>query len=84
MACREVDIEPCYKSVYEVVTSRRQLKGYREGKISRCAGVEIKSQDCGGVCHSRFDFYCINERLGQGSLLQRGVVKPVDVIPDCN
>lgn len=35
------------------------------------------------VRHDRFQVYSIDERFTESNILDAGVVKPVDIIPDC-
>lgn len=82
VACGEVNIEPCDKGVYEVVAAAVEDEWGGEGEVCGCAGVEIEGKDGGGVGDNGLDLDGVDERLGQGGVLERRVVESVDVIPD--
>jgi hypothetical protein len=84
VASREVDIKPSNKGVDEIVTAAGELEGDRECKVGDSAGVEIQGKDGHGVSHGGLDVDGVDKRLSQSSLLERGVIKSVDIVPDYN
>lgn len=84
VACGEVDVEPSNEGVDEVVSSGVEDEGAGEGKVRSSAGVEVKSEDCGGVGDDCLDLDSVHEGLGKGGLLQGGVVEAVDVVPEAD
>lgn len=82
VACREVDIEPSDKGMDEIVTSAGKFEGNRKSKIVHGAFIQIKGQDSNRVSDSSLDLDIVNERLGKSSLLERGIVESVDIIPN--
>lgn len=83
VAPSEVDVEPCDQGVYEVITTAFQGEWYRKGKVGGCAGVQVQCNHGRRVRDSCLDLNGINERFGESGRLQRRIVEPVDVIPNC-
>lgn len=79
----EVDIEPSDQCMDKIVATAVESELLGEGEVSGRAGVEVEGQDGGGVGDNGFDFDGIDERLGKGGVLERGVIEAVDVVPDC-
>jgi hypothetical protein len=82
VASSEVNVEPCDESVDEVVATAIEDKGRGECEVGGCAGVEIEGEDCGWVGDNSLDFDGIDERFGEGSVLEWGVIESVDIVPD--
>lgn len=78
----EVDIEPSDEGVHKIVTANIKGVWYAEGEVGRCASIEVKGDNCGGVGNYGFDFDCVDERFSEGGDFERGVVESVNVIPD--
>lgn len=53
-----------------------------EGQVGDGASVQVQGQDGRGVGDDGLDIDSVDKGLGEGSLLERGVVEAVDVIPD--
>jgi len=78
----EVDVKPRDQGVDEVVALDRQLERSGKGQVGRGAGVEIEGEDRRRVRNNRLQVDGVDERLGQGRLLEGRVVEAVDVVPD--
>lgn len=78
----EFDVKPSHQRVNEVVASSSQIKRYTVGQIGNSALVQVEGEDTGGVGNDGLHLNSINEGLGEGSCLERGVVESVDIIPD--
>ena len=70
VTCGEIDIEPGDQSVDEVVASAVESKGCCEVEILGGTGVEVESDYGKGVGYNSFDLDGINERFGEGALLE--------------
>jgi hypothetical protein len=78
----EINVKPGNEGMYEVIATAVKNERRGEGEVSRCAGVEIEGEDRSGVGNNSLDLDGVDERFGQGSMLERGIVKSVDIIPD--
>lgn len=67
----KVDIEPCNQSMDEVITTYVEGKLGAESKVGHGAGVEIERQDGCGISDNSLDLDGVDERLGEGGVLER-------------
>ena len=82
MAGRELNIEPRNQRVYEVVSLTAERKGLCKSQVGGSDSVEIEDDDGSWIGDDGLHIDSIYERLGQGGVLERGIIKPVDIIPD--
>lgn len=78
----EVNVEPRDKGVDKVVALDVEGELLAEGQVGNGASVQVQGQDGRGVGDDGLDVDGVDEGLGEGSLLEGGVVEAVDVIPD--
>jgi hypothetical protein len=78
----EVNIEPRHEGVDKVIAFDGELEGRGEGEIGYSASVEVEGEDWGGVGDDGLELDGVDERLGEGGLLERGVIETVDIVPD--
>lgn len=83
VASGKLDIEPSDESVDVVGSADGEVKWQAEGKIGNSAGVEVEGQYGAWVSHNGLELDSVDKRLGEGGELERCVVEPVDVFPDC-
>lgn len=83
MAAREVDIEPCYYGVDEVVALDVEEEFAGECKIRGGALVEIEFEDLVGISDDSLELDGVDQRLGKRGVFQGAIIKTVDIIPDC-
>ena len=82
VASGEVDVEPGDEGVDEIITTTVQGEWGGECEIGGGASVEIEGQNSGRVSDHSLDLDGVDEGLGEGSLLEWGVIKSIDVVPD--
>ena len=71
MTCGEFNVEPGYECMDEILRlSHFEQKGGLEGEIGRGDSIEVNGEDSRRVSHASLDFHCVDERLGQGCVLQ--------------
>lgn len=78
----EIDVEPGDDGVDEVVAAGVEEEWGSEGQVGESALVEVEGQDGGWVGHNGLDLDGVDEWLGEGSLLEWGVVEAIDVVPE--
>lgn len=82
VACREFNVKPSHKSVNEVVAAGSQVKWYAVGQVGNSALVQVEGEDTCGVGNNGLHLDGVDEGLGEGSCLERGVVETVNIVPD--
>lgn len=82
VTCGEVNVEPGHKGVDEVVALDGELEGRGKGEVGHGAGVEVKGEDGRGIGDDSLELDGVDEGLGEGGFLERGVVEAVDIVPD--
>lgn len=82
MAGGKVNVEPGDQRMDKVVATHVQRKGRGEGQVGGCDGVEIEGEDGRGIGDDGLDFHRVDQRFGEGGVLEWGKVEAVDVIPD--
>ncbi len=66
----EVDVEPSNQRMYKIVAAAVEHKGRRESEICGGASVEVEGKDGGWVGDNGFDFDGVDERFGEGGVLE--------------
>lgn len=79
----EIDIEPGDQGVHEVVPAAVEGEWEGEGQIGSRAGVEVEGENGSGVGDNGLDLDRVDEGLRESCVLERSVVKAIDVVPDC-
>jgi hypothetical protein len=79
----ELDVEPRDHGVDVVGAAHGEGKGELECKVLNGAGVEVEGDDRRGVGDNGLELDGVDEGLGEGGVLERGVVEAPDVVPDC-
>lgn len=79
----ELDVEPCDHGVDVVGAADGEGEGQLEGQVGDSAGVEVEGEDGGRVGDDRLELDGVDQRLGEGGVLERAVVEAPDVVPDC-
>lgn len=82
VAGRELNVEPGDERVHKVVALAPQRKVGAKCQILGLARVKVECQDGGWVGDDGLELDGVDERLREGRLLERRVVKAIDVIPD--
>lgn len=82
MAGSEIDIEPCNKSVDEIVTTNIKLEWRGESEIFLGACVEIEGKNCGRVGNDSLNLDGVDERFGESGSLERRIIEAINVVPD--
>lgn len=79
----ELDVEPRDHGVDVVGAAHREVEGKLEGEVLNGASVEIEGNDRRGVGDNGLQLDGVDEGLGEGGVLERGVVEAPNVVPDC-
>jgi len=79
----EFDVEPRDHGVDVVGAAHGEGEGKLEGEVLNGAGVEVEGNDRRGVGDNGLKLDGVDEGLGEGRVLERGVVEAPDVVPDC-
>ena len=82
VASRELDIKPGDDCVDEVGASGLELVGEAEGEVFHGALVQVEGYDGGRVGNDGLEVDGVDEGLGHGGGLERGVIEAPDVVPD--
>lgn len=83
VAGAEVNVEPGHQGVDEVVAPRDKIEGAAEGQVFHCALVKVEGKNLSRIRHDSLHLDGVHQGLGEGGLLEGGVVEAVDVVPDC-
>lgn len=78
----ELDVEPGNERVDEIVAAGGEIVGDAVGEIGDGAGVEVESENGGGIGDDGLHLDGVDQGLGQGGLLEGSVVETIDVVPD--
>jgi hypothetical protein len=78
----EVNVKPCDESMDEVISAAVKRIRNGEGQISSCACVEVESKNGSRVGNNSLHFDGIDKGLCERSVLERGVVEAIDVVPN--
>jgi hypothetical protein len=78
----EIDVKPCDQCMDEVISSHIKSEWTGEGEVLGGTGIEVESEDRCWIGDYSFDFDCVDKWFGEGSMLQRGVIKSINIIPD--
>ena len=79
----ELDVEPRDHGVNVVGAAHGEVEGKLESEVLNGAGVEVESDDGRGVGDNGLELDGVDKRLGEGGVLERGVVEAPNVVPDC-
>lgn len=78
----EIDVKPCDQCMDEVISSRFKSKWTRECEVPGGTGIEVEGEDRCWIGDYGFDLDCVDKWFGESGMLQRGVIKSVNIIPD--
>ena len=67
------------------VVGAADVEGEGEGEceVGDGDGVEVEGNDRAGVGHDSLHLDSVDQGLGEGSVLERGVIETPDIVPDC-
>lgn len=78
----ELDVEPRDHGVDVVGAAYGEVEGELESEVGDGAGVQVDGDDGRRVGDDGLELDGVDERLGEGAVLERAVVEAPDVVPD--
>lgn len=82
VARAEFNVEPGDKGVHEVVAACGEREGLDEGEIRNGNSVEVEGDERMRVGHDCLHFNGVDKGFRESGVLEWGVVKAPDVVPD--
>lgn len=78
----EVNVKPCNEGMDEVISAAVKRIRNCEGQVGSCACVEVESKHSSRVRNNSLNLNGIDKGLCERSMLERGVVEAIDIVPD--